>query len=427
MSASADRIASRLLLPDVVEEHAEEASFLWMLRDAAARSADYTLEELAELDDRLDAHLDGLRVSGDEGREIWSGVLAGDEASTGADFARGVLALQADDAGAWRALLDEARGDLARERELISALGWATPEEAQPRLRDMLVDPGLDPTGIALRGLAVHRQDPGQSLGASLGAENPARRARAARSAGELGRLDLAEPLAGALQDGDVAVRFAAGRALVQLGDARGAVALESVLGEPAPLAEEAAFHAFRLMDADRIDERVRVAAAAPAAKRAVIVGVGAAGDPARIPWLVECMADPELARLAGQSFRWITGVDLNLEKLRLETGDLEDEAPEEEDAGDEFLEMDADEDLPIPDPGKVEAWWEANRERFRAGRRTLGGERLDAGCAHRVLEDGTQPERRAAALEIVIAEPGRPLFEVRAPGPRQRAALASA
>jgi uncharacterized protein (TIGR02270 family) len=183
MSAAVPPTTPRLVLPDVVEEHAEEAAFLWMLRDAAARSADYTLEELAELDDRLDAHLEGLRVSGAAGRKIWAETLAAEETSPGADFARGVLALQEGDAVAWRALLDEARDDPARERELISALGWSSLDTVEPRLRDMLADPALDPGGIALRGLAVHRQDPGPPLAASLGAESrPCDSRRVARS-----------------------------------------------------------------------------------------------------------------------------------------------------------------------------------------------------------------------------------------------------
>ena len=41
-----------------------------------------------------------------------------------------------------------------------------------------------------------------------------------------------------------------------------------------------------------------------------------------------------------------------------------------------------------------------------------------------RVLRDGSQPAREAAAIELCLRERRWPLFEVRAPGRRQRRAL---
>ena len=57
-------------IPVVVEQHAEEAAFLWLLRDSAVHDPHYYLYDLAHLDDRTEAHIDGLRIAGDEGWEI---------------------------------------------------------------------------------------------------------------------------------------------------------------------------------------------------------------------------------------------------------------------------------------------------------------------------------------------------------------------
>jgi len=49
-----------MILFDILEEHIEEADFLWQQRANALASHDYTLDELAEVEERLLAHLDGL-------------------------------------------------------------------------------------------------------------------------------------------------------------------------------------------------------------------------------------------------------------------------------------------------------------------------------------------------------------------------------
>jgi hypothetical protein len=44
---------------DVVSQHAEEAAFLWALRTRAIGEPHYSLQDLARLDERVEAHLDG--------------------------------------------------------------------------------------------------------------------------------------------------------------------------------------------------------------------------------------------------------------------------------------------------------------------------------------------------------------------------------
>ena len=61
------------ILTHIVEQHAEEAAFLWLLRDKAVDAPHYKRHHLARLDERVEAHVDGLRVAGEAGREIaWS-------------------------------------------------------------------------------------------------------------------------------------------------------------------------------------------------------------------------------------------------------------------------------------------------------------------------------------------------------------------
>ena len=51
---------SMTIIPTIIEQHAEEAAFLWLQRDDAVRDPHYDLNDLAKLDDRVEAHIDGL-------------------------------------------------------------------------------------------------------------------------------------------------------------------------------------------------------------------------------------------------------------------------------------------------------------------------------------------------------------------------------
>lgn len=62
------------VLRDIVRQHAEMAAFLWTVYDYnllnPGKNPDMDEERLARLVERLEAHLDGLRVAGATGREI---------------------------------------------------------------------------------------------------------------------------------------------------------------------------------------------------------------------------------------------------------------------------------------------------------------------------------------------------------------------
>ena len=163
-----------------------------------------------------------------------------------------------------------------------------------------------------------------------------------------------------------------------------------------------------------------------PRHARLAVTACGIIGDPAFVPWLIGRMGVPELARVAGESFSMITGVDLAYD-------DLEKDAPEDFQSGptdnpaDENVALDPDEDLLWPDPALIQAWWQDNGARFPAGTRHLLGRPIDPGGlparAHRRL---SAPAPRAA-FELALTKPEYPLFNWRRPArAEQRSSRAS-
>jgi uncharacterized protein (TIGR02270 family) len=156
---------------------------------------------------------------------------------------------------------------------------------------------------------------------------------------------------------------------------------------------------------------------------RQAIIGAGIIGDPIAIPWLFEQMQVPALARVASESFSMITGLNLTAENL---DGDKPEgfESGPNDDPEDENVEMDPDEFLQWPKIEGVYKWWQGNRGKFQPGTRYLVGQPIKGAWLQVVLRRGYQRQRAAAALELTRRQPGQPLFEVRAPGFRQKQLL---
>ena len=52
------------ILPDIVRQHWEEAALLHAIREVVVASPSATLGDVRRLDDRIVAHLDGMKVAG---------------------------------------------------------------------------------------------------------------------------------------------------------------------------------------------------------------------------------------------------------------------------------------------------------------------------------------------------------------------------
>src|SRR5262249_43993709 len=158
-----------------------------------------------------------------------------------------------------------------------------------------------------------------------------------------------------------------------------------------------------------------------PANGRLLVVAAGVVGDPIVVPWLLDKMRVPTLARVAAESFSMITGLDLAEQKL--------DSVPPEgfvagptDDPLDENIAIDPDENLVWPDPAKVKDWWQKEGGRFTRGSRYMTGRLLTREACLAVLSEEYQRSRRAAAYELALMTPNHQLLNWRATAKTQRA-----
>lgn len=406
----------------ILLQYVSEVPFLWQGRERTIAAPDAKLSDLANFDTRLEAHIDGLRVAGEEGWQLARKEMAWKE--PGEIFAAAVLAFESDDAAKIADVLRVGAATPELTRGVISALGWMEYEQAAPHIQALCTAQQRSHRRIGIAAAAIHRQDPGWPLTNALSSGDPLLRARAARAAGELGRTDLVPLLEENLKSEHPGCRFwSAWSSALLAGYGRTVALLQSIAEAPGPFRERALQLALRRLSLTRAHEWNRQLAGDPANLRLAMVGAGILGDPVLIPWLIEQMSVPALARVAGEAFTMITGIDLAYHDL--DTTQPEDfEAGPNEDPNDDNVELDPDERLPWANAPLIAAWWKKHESGFQPGVRHLVGRPIEREWLGEVLRTGRQRQRAAAALELALLTPGKPLFEVRAPGFRQQRLL---
>jgi len=407
-------------IPLLVTRHAEESALLCNQRFFLTGSAHTRLHHLRRLDDRIAAHLDGLVVARDGGSSACDEALA--RAGRGEVFAAAALALANHDIPRLERLLAVAERLPDVRDALVLAGGWASAESLRGIARDLLDSPHPFHRSVAIAACDLHMVDPGEMLHAAVVDADAALRAQALRAAGECGRRDLVPACLGALADGDADCRFWAARSAVLLGERHRPVRAlhDATLLAQAPHGAQAFSLLFKLATPAQAAPLLAELLDKPPHVRDAVRGAGTVGDPRAVPWLISLMNEPRLARLAGEAFSTITGLDLAW--LDLERKPPQDfESGPGDDPEDDSVAMDEDDGLPWPDAARIRAWWDANASGFPPGERCfMGAAPSEAHCVA-VLKTGGQRQRVAAAEYLCLIRPGSKLFPTAAPAWRQQ------
>jgi uncharacterized protein (TIGR02270 family) len=424
----ASRVQRRSIVTPVVLQHLEDAAVLHATRCLHVWAPHVKLNHLRRTDDRLAAHLHGLSVAGDAAWPLCEAEL--EPPTPGRVFDVAALALERIDTDRLERLYALTQAVPASRPGLFAAFGWSEPAQLRGIVAKLLASGSAFHRLVGIAASAMHRVDPGIAAARRMEDSNPAARARALRTAGEVGLRNLVSTVAKFIADDDPHCRFWAARSAVLLGDRKRAPDyLAEVAVDPGDVEGKLVAHALQIsLQASDVATGMAVLRRLPRitpSSPAVIRGSGIVGDPAFVPWLIGQMGNEATARVAGEAFSLITGTDLAWLDLERKPPENFESGPND-DPNDPNVEMDQDDSLPWPDQKLIQAWWNANSHRFQPGVRYFMGEPLNRENCLRVLKAGYQRQRIAAAIYLSLLNPGTPLFEWRAPAWRQQRLLAT-
>ncbi|MEW8586619.1 MAG: hypothetical protein AB2531_12720, partial [Candidatus Thiodiazotropha sp.] len=150
----------------IVAQHAEESSFLWLLRDYAVREPNYNLADLKALEERIEAHLDGLLVADDAAWQFFESGLQQKE--SGEVFTATYVAIDNANQDQLDRVLETVAESPECMRGMVSALGWLQKDKLQGYVVNWLKsnEPLLRQIGLST--CAIQRVDCGSYLSLGL-------------------------------------------------------------------------------------------------------------------------------------------------------------------------------------------------------------------------------------------------------------------
>jgi len=405
--------------PLVVQQHVDEAVQLRRVRSVLVRAPHVGLARLARLDERIAAHLDGIGIAGDLGAALCLQVL--ERAGVAEFFTVTVRSIMDRDTERLSRLLAAAAVLPEGRAGLLSAFGWVEAAALRGLVQPLLESGNPWWREVGLVACDQHGVDPGASLVDAMTDSDESLRRRALRIAGRRGRVDLRPYCVAAMDDESASCAFEAARAALLAGDRGASLArLESMAFANGVHSTEALSLLLKVVTSETGLAALSRFSKDRAQARILARGAGELGDPHGIAWLIDQMNDPMLARLAGESFSLITGLDLSLLDLECDPPDWIEFGPND-DPNDHDVAIDEDDSLPWPDPSKISSWWQVNSYRFPAGQRFFMGSPPGEAHCIRVLREGSQRQRRSAALFLSLMNPEAPLFPTEAPAWRQQ------
>jgi len=400
---------------DIYEQHVTDVSFLWVLRSIVVDQPHYTRQDIYELEQRIDAHLNGLMVAVEDSWEICLEAL--ELEGPGEVFTSAVIAFKSHDTVKIQKVIEEGLKTQETFKGLVSALGWLPEALVLPWIEKFLTSKDLNHKYLAISACSVRRINPGEHLNRILTREDCKEHtqlyARAIRLVGELKRQDLNSFLEEAANADNEEINFWANWSSILLGIRVAATKLEPYVFQSGPYQLEAVNIVFRVLNVEQARNLISKLSEDKKQVRVVIQAVAVLGDPHAVNWLISTMNDPALARVSAQALCYITGIDLEEYQLVSEPPVNLARHPNEE-TDDEDVSLDEDENLLWPDVNKISQVWNNLGMKFNIGHRYFMGQEITTQLLKDKTLNANQRQRHAAAMELAILDSEVPLENTR-------------
>lgn len=366
-----------LILWDVVEEHLDEAEFLFGMWERAVVAPDYTRRDVERaFGERLRAHLDGLAVAGEPAakRLLLPGLAdGGAEASRAAACALGLLASEGDE-GASRVLvaLEASEAGTGLRAGIVRALEVSDRAGLDAVLRDAVYATEGAPQAVLVGVLGARGMDAGPIVGTLLRSDDPRVLVHAARAAALRPAEALRWEVTGLLDVEDEGIRMAALETALVWGLPEG----WQRCWREAERGTAAALMWAGLLGGEEAVGLLRAAAARQETRHAALRALGASGWRSAAEECLRWMSDADrrTAKLAADGFGAITGVDAYAKGFSAKVAEEDELPPLDEDLV-RGLEAEVEDDLPLPDAAAFARWWRENERAFTREVRYLRGQ----------------------------------------------------
>lgn len=389
---------------DIYEQFVNDASFLWILRSIAIEQPHYDTTSIFELEQRIEAQLDGLMTSIEDSWELCLEGLQLEE--PGEVFTSAVIAFRSHDTSKIQKAIEVGLSSKETAKGLISAMGWLPGKLVHSWIEKFFTSKDLNHKYLALAACSVRRENPGEYINKILERDDCKQHeklyARAIRLIGEIRRLDLMPHLSEAMNSEHDDIRFWAICSTILLGNRAAVTNLKPYVFQAGPHQAKAVNLAFKVLPVEQARSWISRLVTDAAQNRTVIKATGILGDPHAVNWLITKMREPAQAKLAAEAFTLITGINLEQHHLVADAPPAIAAQPNN-DASDEDTSLDEDENLPFPDPEKVSKIWMNHGQNFIAGQRYFLGQAITIDRLKHKRSNGTQRQRHLADLELTL------------------------
>ncbi len=394
----------------ILEQHVENASFLWVLHRSALSQPHYSPDDLRQLQDRLDKNIQGLTL---ENEDCWPLCMAALELEgPGEVFISAIIAFSAENHTNIQAVIDVALTSDENVSAIVSALTWLPKKTTLFWVNKFLLSKNQDHKYLALEACSALGKPPGDYLKTIFSRPECLQHDKligcALRMIGELKQYSYATTLKDAIGSKNPEHAFWASWSTALLGPKQDGYHesieyLCTTALTPGPHQETSINIVFRRLsnpDAHALIKKL----AKTNQQRAVIHALSALGDPQAIPWLLELMPQTLWARSSAEAYANILGIDLEQDQLSSEAPENLLSGPSD-DPSDDNIDMDEDENLPWPNVDKLHEEWNKNAHLFEKGTPYFMGARPAPQALKKVINDGRQRQRHAAALTLATVE----------------------